>query len=619
MRRKYIVYLLSTYFLVTLTTFLFWKSKNINDLTGDEPHFLVMTSGLVRHGGLEQSAPYAEEFKTRELYKPGLGGATHSVAGPHGLYNMHGIGLPLMLMIPFLLGGALGAKLFMILLGAGVVVVTWKIASIFVPDENARLVAVLATCIGLPLIPASSQIYTDIPAGLVSLIGVYWFMTAEKNRPLFQCILLAILLAFLPWLHVRYAATCLVLMVGILWKINRAENGSPRIALSVLVALLVLLSLGGLAAYNLYAFSNACGPMTATLEISKTSLMVLLGLFLDQNQGFLLQNPIMFVGVLFAGGLFVFDKRLFVLWLLVFLSLIVPNSLQISQYGGWSFSGRFEWAAYVVFILPTMFGLSRVFVADSWIFYITSVIGLCIQIFYFCLYTFTAAGASLYNHPASTWIHSYSIFHNSIYCWLPALYNVNFAYAYWPNYGWFVVLCILVITGFVVSKDATFPSTKGSLALFTSCVCIVLISGSILKYDRHSILRRPLVIYGKDLPSVVGRLDGNTRMAVEGVDLPGYVSFGPYIELPEGSYRVSVRYSSNAPVGRDIGAFDVATGVGATELQNVKLLGTEGRVQAVSVIFAARHNSDELNMFQFRNLWKGSSDLRVLDVKVERL
>jgi hypothetical protein len=328
MGRRYVLYLLITYFLVTLTTFLVWKSKKINELTGDEPHYLVITSGLARHGTLEQSAPYAEEFKTRELYKAGLGGETHAVTGPNGMYNKHGIGLPLLLVIPFLLGGALGAKVFMIFVGAGVVVVSWKIASIFIPDDKARLIAVLATCIGLPLIPASNQIYPDIPGGFISLIGVYWFITAEKKRPFFLCLLFAILLAFLPWLHVRFSATCLVLIVAIVWKINRGGTGSSRIPLSVSMLLLLLLSFSGLAAYNLYAFSNACGPFTATLEISKTSMMVLLGLFLDQNQGFLLQNPMMFVGVLFAGGLFAFDKRLFILWLLVFLSLIVPNSLE---------------------------------------------------------------------------------------------------------------------------------------------------------------------------------------------------------------------------------------------------------------------------------------------------
>jgi hypothetical protein len=150
-------------------------------------------------------------------------------------------------------------------------------------------------------------------------------------------------------------------------------------------------------------------------------------------------------------------------------------------------------------------------------------------------------------------------------------------------------------------------------------VCIVFVSVSVLNYDRHSILRRPLVFFPKDLPSLAGRLEGNTRMAVEGVDRPGFVSFGPYIELPEGLFRVSVRYSSNASAGRDIGAFDVAKDTGATELQNVKLLGTAGEVRTVSVIFAVRHRSNERNMFEFRNFWNGSADLRVLDVELRPL
>jgi hypothetical protein len=497
--RRYLLYLLTTYFLVALTTFLVWKRKNINEIIGDEPHFLVITTGIVRHGSLEQSAPYAEEFKTKELYKPGLGGVRHAVAGPHGLYSKHGIGLPLLLVIPYLLGGAQGAKVFMILVGAGVVLVSWRIAGIFIPDEKARFITVLVTSIGLPLIPASNQIYPDIPAGLVSLIGIYWFITAEKKRPFFLCIFFALVLAFLPWLHVRFSATCVVLMVGIIWKINRGQIRSSTTPLSISVALLLLLSLSGLAAYNLYAFSNVAGPFNAELEISKTSMMVLLGFFLDQNQGFLLQNPIMFVGVLFAGGLFAFDKRLFIVWLLVFLSLIVPNSLEKSWYGGYSFSGRFEWAACVVFILPTVFGLGRLFFIDRRIFYTISVIGLCIQTYYYHVYTF--AGANLYNKPASTPFYSYSIFQPHVSGWLPALYNADFAYVYWPNYGWLIVLCVIAIVGFVASKETAFPSAKTSLVLLMSCVCILFVSVSILRHDRHSILRRRSVPREGSVPS----------------------------------------------------------------------------------------------------------------------
>jgi hypothetical protein len=41
----------------------------------------------------------------------------------------------------------------------------------------------------------------------------------------------------------------------------------------------------------------------------------------------------------------------------VFLSLIVPNALHPNWYGGWSFSGRFQWAAAIAFIIPTICGL----------------------------------------------------------------------------------------------------------------------------------------------------------------------------------------------------------------------------------------------------------------------
>jgi len=115
-----------------------------------------------------------------------------------------------------------------------------------------------------------------------------------------------------------------------------------------------------LATYNFYAFGKITGPyQSGALEFGKSSIMVLVGLCIDQNQGFVFQNPINLLGIFACGALYFHNRQFAMLVLMVFLSLIFPNSLHPNWYGGWSVSGRFEWSATIVFLIPTIFGLIR--------------------------------------------------------------------------------------------------------------------------------------------------------------------------------------------------------------------------------------------------------------------
>jgi hypothetical protein len=85
--------------------------------------------------------------------------------------------------------------------------------------------------------------------------------------------------------------------------------------------------------------------------------MVIIGLFFDQNHGFLWQNPLHFIGLFMIGRLFYYDKFFTLLWMLIFFSLLIPNGLHPNWYGGGSFAGQFAWSSAVLFIIPTLYGL----------------------------------------------------------------------------------------------------------------------------------------------------------------------------------------------------------------------------------------------------------------------
>ena len=103
MRMRYsFASLLLIYLALSLTAFFAWKRTGANSVTGDEPHYLVMTSGIVKYGSLEQTRPYQDELEKNDLFKSGLPD-THALPGPNGFFNVHNIGLPVLLAVSFLL------------------------------------------------------------------------------------------------------------------------------------------------------------------------------------------------------------------------------------------------------------------------------------------------------------------------------------------------------------------------------------------------------------------------------------------------------------------------------------------------------------------------------------
>ena len=57
------------YLIAALATLLLWESRGLNQVTGDEPHYLVMASGLIHDLSLEQTKPYRQEFDQKKIYK----------------------------------------------------------------------------------------------------------------------------------------------------------------------------------------------------------------------------------------------------------------------------------------------------------------------------------------------------------------------------------------------------------------------------------------------------------------------------------------------------------------------------------------------------------------------
>ena len=115
------------------------------------------------------------------------------------------------------------------------------------------------------------------------------------------------------------------------------------------------------------------------------------------------------------------------------------------------------------------------------------------------------------------------------------------------------------------------------------------------------------------LPGIVGSTIDGTRVADPGSDAPGFLSYGPYARLDQARYRVTFTYSSDAPVNRVDGSFDIA--VEGTTIAAADIGGTAGRTASVHIDF----DGVDRGGFEFRSLWAGNFGLSVESITIERL
>lgn len=334
--------------------------------------------------------------------------------------------------------------------------------------------------------------------------------------------------------------------------------------------------------------------------------MVFLGLHIDQNHGFVLQNPVNLIGILGIGWMYKLNRSFILVWALVFLSLITPNALHINWYGGGSFSGRFQWAAAITFIIPTIYGLLVIAKSKERIFKAIIAAGALLQLYYF--YQYTIIGVDLYNKSPTTFFDSYSIFFYPIHAWMPMLYNSSWAYRYLPNYSWIILISIFYFVGFLRKEKFQ----KSSFISITILILLLISMARILTgYPEDK-----LIFKAYKLPSQTGRIIDSKRYAEQNVDKPGFITYGPYLSLSKGSYEVVFFYKSPAKKSEVIGWADVFDARSRNQLTKIQIQGTDNTNSELSIKFNLVHWKSSI--IEFRIYWNGTSNIEVQYIELNK-
>ena len=267
---------------------------------GDEPHYLMVAESLLRDGDLALERDYAEKRYAAFYRKPDL--APHyRVRGRDGeILSLHAIGLSLLLLPAYGLGGYPAASFFMALLSVALAVESRGLIREQTGDSTLADAAAWVAALSPPILHYSGLIFTEIPAALVVAIVLRRGREPWKLSPA-AAAGLATACAFLPWLNVRFVPLTIILLLYLAVRPDRKR-------LAVLAAP-ALISAAGVAIYHwiLYGFWDPRLVYGSRPELSLAALPEgMQGLLLDQEFGILVYAPAFALaapGVLFLGRL----------------------------------------------------------------------------------------------------------------------------------------------------------------------------------------------------------------------------------------------------------------------------------------------------------------------------
>ncbi|NWJ97259.1 MAG: hypothetical protein HXX20_15855 [Chloroflexi bacterium] len=404
----------------------------LNPPTGDEPFYLVTAISLIKDHDLEEFnnyynydfwdfAPTCEEMAKAPwgyigsglidsetvrsiagIYAPGLRNCRNTPPGltellPHyskntvreGIYTKHGIGLSVLIVPAYALGGRIGVVIFLNFLAALVGLNCWLLAWEMTGKRKIAWLVWAAMLFTSPLLPFAFLIFPALPAALLVIYSWRRLRLVAQARLLVQekygvvakvngwgrALLIGLCLGFLPWLHSVFLSISLPLFLYFLlggrvryWRVLLPGWSAVTTAL----LLLPIIILGGLfLAYYIYLYGT---PFPNTQDHAGFAPLYyiwlgIFGFFFDQKYGLLIYAPgylLAFVGLILLSWRSARRgqtnrRRSDLIWLGL---VIIPNFLVMSSYNQW----WGEWgspARYLVPLVPLLAAPLAVVLAEA--------------------------------------------------------------------------------------------------------------------------------------------------------------------------------------------------------------------------------------------------------------
>ena len=304
--------------------------------SGDEPHYLVITQSLLSDGDLKIQNNH-QRGDYRAYFNRPLDPDYLALGADGQIYSIHPVGLPVLAMPAFALGGYRGVVAMLIVIAAAAATLLWRWAREITGSDAAAIFAWAAVAPTAPFLFNSFAVYPEIPAALAVLIAMAWRTESTKVATMS---VRGAAIAALPWLSTKYAP----MAAGITLVLIARDPRNLR-AVAALVAPIAVAFAGWFAFFFwIWGTPSPSAPYGAS---EPTTIRYLAhggpGLLFDQEYGIVAQAPILIVAfaglarMLRTGGR---DRRRALEIIVVFGTLLVTVGSFHVWWGGSAAPGR---------------------------------------------------------------------------------------------------------------------------------------------------------------------------------------------------------------------------------------------------------------------------------------
>lgn len=301
-------------------------------LSGDEPHYLLVTYSLLHDLDLEVQDNYADED-----YRHFYGGAIGAHLGEGTPYSVHGVGVSLLLLPGFALAGLAGVVITEAMVAALLLGAIYGLSFELTGSGKAAFFASAAFGLSSPGVFLSVSAYPELPAALVVVL-VARRLVREDALGARAALLWSLLPGTLPFFHMKFGPLAALLFGALVFRFGLARR-PPLYGL-----------LGGaglsLSAFLFLSFWTA-GSLDPTAAYGRPRVFLdriplgTAGLLFDQEFGLLPSSPVYFLGLAALATLYRRKRILGVVALLAFLCVLIPSAAHPLWTGGTSPPARF--------------------------------------------------------------------------------------------------------------------------------------------------------------------------------------------------------------------------------------------------------------------------------------
>lgn len=307
------------------------------DFTGDEPSYLAMARAIVTRGSLVLSGDPGDLHLSLSSTEP---------------RSVHSPGISILIAVPMALFGNAGIALVLVAISLGFLLCVWRMLSGVVGRDLAAFVAVLLAA-SFPVVTYAPLVLPEM-AGALGFAYLHWRLVGER-RPDWGA---AVVLAALPWMHVRFIAGALIYCA---YGLLRPGPGPRRRAVArLLVPLGASLAVMGFMHQRWFGSPSPLamwGGHTGLVSVSN-ALVGSLGILVDQQYGLLVWAPIMLLVPLgFLRHLRESREQALVLGAVIVAT--AGPGLLVEWWGGWSAAARFLVPVTGQLALLAALGLAR--------------------------------------------------------------------------------------------------------------------------------------------------------------------------------------------------------------------------------------------------------------------